>query len=390
MNCSSSMPSTYFAPAGRAQGKVIDLQCARIQMDGILVPILEAIPDYAFVLNEERQIIVANRRLLDFYEGAEDEIIGRRLGEVLGCLHAGKGPDGCSTGIHCTTCGAGFAILESIEKNTCMSSECRLTVGKGDAVSSLDLQVVASPVCIADIPFTVCVLKDISAEKRRRVLEKVFFHDLMNTVTGISSVIELLANEEHLDNEAERRYRLLLVELTNRLVDEINHQRKLLSAEMGEFKPDLGLVEVGGLMEGVRALYAGHTVARDRNLVVGEIAERTIISDAAILRRVLGNLVKNALEAVAPSQTVTMSCVDGDRGITFLVHNPGAMSREVQLQIFQRSFSTKGENGRGIGTYSVKLFGEGYLKGKVAFTSSEAEGTVFSLSLPDSPEGPTE
>ncbi len=385
---SSSMPSTYFAPAGRAPGKVIGFQRGRIQLDGILMPILEAIPDYAFVLNEERQIIVANRRLLDFYEGAEDEIVGKRLGEVFGCLHAGKGPDGCSTGIHCTTCGAGLAILESIEKNVRMSRECRLTLGKGDAVTCLDLQVVASPVCIADTPFTVCVLKDISAEKRRRVLEKVFFHDLMNTVTGISSVIELLADEGHLDIEEERRYRLLLAELTNRLVDEINHQRKLLSAEMGEFKPDLGLVEVRTLMDGVREVYAGHNVARDRNLVLGEIAERTIISDAAILRRVLGNLVKNALEAVEPGETVTMSCLNNDGGITFLVHNPGAMPREVQLQIFQRSFSTKSENGRGIGTYSVKLFGEGYLKGEVAFTSSEAEGTVFSLSLPDSPEAP--
>jgi hypothetical protein len=390
MNRNSSIPDSYFAPAGRAQGKVIELQRGRLQLDGIIASMLEATPDYAFVLNEKRQILIANRRLTDLYEGAEDEIVGRRVGEVLGCIHTGEGPDGCSTGIHCTTCGAGFAILESLEKNTRVSSECRLTVGKGGAVSCLDLQVVASPVTIADTPLTVCVMKDISAEKRRRVLEKVFFHDLMNTVTGISGVIELLADEEHLDGEEERRYRLLLSDLTSRLVDEINNQRKLLAAEMGEFKPDLGLLEVRALMEGVRALYAGHTVARGRNLVLGGVAERTIISDAAILRRVLGNLVKNALEAVAPGETVTMSCVDCDEGITFLVHNPGVMSKEVQLQIFQRSFSTKGENGRGIGAYSVKLFGEGYLKGKVAFSSSDPEGTVFSLSLPDSPEGSME
>jgi nitrogen-specific signal transduction histidine kinase len=387
---SNSNPSTYFAPAGRARANVIDFQRGRIKMEGILAPVLDAIPDCAFVLNEERQILIANRRLLDLYEGAGNEIIGKRVGEVLGCLHAGKGPDGCSTGIHCTTCGAGFAVVESQEKNARISSECRLTVGKGNAVSCLDLQVVASPVTIADISLTMCVMKDISAEKRRRVLEKVFFHDLMNTVSGISSVIELLADEYQLDSEDEQRYRYLLVDLTNRLVDEINHQRKLLAAEIGEFKPELALVEVRALMEGVRDLYAGHNVARGRNLVLGEIAERTIISDAAILRRVLGNLVKNALEAVAPGETVTMSCVESEREITFLVHNRGSMSREVQLQIFQRSFSTKGENGRGIGTYSVKLFGEGYLKGKVTFTSSEQDGTVFSLSLPESPEDPAE
>jgi sensor histidine kinase regulating citrate/malate metabolism len=50
------------------------------------------------------------------------------------------------------------------------------------------------------------------------------------------------------------------------------------------------------------------------------------------------------------------------------------------MQLFQRSFSTKG-NGRGIGTYSIKLLTENYLKGKVSFFSNEEEGTVFSIEL---------
>ncbi len=388
MNSNGAIPATYFAPAGRAECKVIDLVRGRIQMDSVLVSLLDAIPDYAFVLNEQRQILLANRSMLELYEGAEDEVIGNRLGEVLGCIHAGEGPDGCSTGIHCTTCGAGFAIVESLEKNARVSSECRLTIDRGGVMSCLDLQVVVSPVSVAGIPLTVCVMKDISAEKRRRILETVFFHDLMNTVTGISGAIELLADGGLMTGEEERRYRQLLADQANRLVDEINHQRKLLAAEMGDFNPDLGLVEVRQLLEQIRGLYAGHIVARERNLVLGEIAERTIISDAAILRRVLGNLVKNALEAVAPGETVTMGCADSEGGVTFSVHNPGVMAREVQLQIFQRSFSTKAEKGRGIGTYSVKLFGENYLGGKVAFSSDERNGTVFSLSLPVSPEGP--
>jgi sensor histidine kinase regulating citrate/malate metabolism len=57
------------------------------------------------------------------------------------------------------------------------------------------------------------------------------------------------------------------------------------------------------------------------------------------------------------------------------------MSQEIQLQIFQRSFSTKGE-ARGIGTYSIKMFTEQYLGGKVSFVSNPTEKTVFSISLP--------
>jgi sensor histidine kinase regulating citrate/malate metabolism len=57
------------------------------------------------------------------------------------------------------------------------------------------------------------------------------------------------------------------------------------------------------------------------------------------------------------------------------------MPEKVKLQIFNRSFSTKGI-GRGIGTYSIKLITEGYLKGIVDFESAEERGTTFTIQLP--------
>jgi sensor histidine kinase regulating citrate/malate metabolism len=49
--------------------------------------------------------------------------------------------------------------------------------------------------------------------------------------------------------------------------------------------------------------------------------------------------------------------------------------------IFQRSFSTKGF-GRGLGTYSIRLLTERYLKGSVSFTSSALSGTIFRVRYP--------
>ena len=67
-------------------------------------------------------------------------------------------------------------------------------------------------------------------------------------------------------------------------------------------------------------------------------------------------MVTNAFEAADEGETVRIACERGlDSGI-FRVHNSNAIPRVVQLRIFQRSFSTK-ERGRGIGTYSMKLFG---------------------------------
>jgi len=99
-----------------------------------------------------------------------------------------------------------------------------------------------------------------------------------------------------------------------------------------------------------------------------------------LLHRILGNMVKNALEATAAGGTIRLGCDREAGGLHFWVNNPGFMSRSVQLQVFNRSFTTKGV-GRGIGTYSIRLLGEKYLGGRVSFESSEAEGTTFSILL---------
>ena len=64
------------------------------------------------------------------------------------------------------------------------------------------------------------------------------------------------------------------------------------------------------------------------------------------------------------------------------MNNPDVMPQVTQLQVFNRSFSTKGA-GRGIGTYSIRLLGERYLGGRVSFDSTEAEGTTFRIHLPE-------
>jgi sensor histidine kinase regulating citrate/malate metabolism len=64
------------------------------------------------------------------------------------------------------------------------------------------------------------------------------------------------------------------------------------------------------------------------------------------------------------------------------VSNPGLIPEQVQLQLFKRSFSTKSAKGRGIGTYSMKLFGERYLGGRVGFESTAEKGTTFWIELP--------
>ena len=76
-----------------------------------------------------------------------------------------------------------------------------------------------------------------------------------------------------------------------------------------------------------------------------------------------------------------------DKHVVFEVWNEGLIPEEVQYRIFTRSFTTKSEPGHGLGTYSMKLFGEKYLKGKISFHSTDSTGTVFRYSLPINTQG---
>jgi sensor histidine kinase regulating citrate/malate metabolism len=69
-----------------------------------------------------------------------------------------------------------------------------------------------------------------------------------------------------------------------------------------------------------------------------------------------------------------------DEKLKFSVHNTKFITRDIEMQVFMRTFSTKGPQ-RGLGTYSMKILGEQSLGGTVDFTTSETEGTTFFIIL---------
>ncbi len=373
---------TYYAPAGRSSPEEVEAERQAFLRNDLARILLEAVPDLALVLNTKRQIIAMNDLMLKTL-GAEraEELIGLRPGEIVHCVNSRVGPDGCGTGPDCQVCGAVQAIMRCLETGERVTEECRIrTLGEADG-GALDLEVHASFLHVGETEVVVLGLKDISSEKRRNVLEQTFFHDVLNVVTGLQSVVYLL-EATHPEGERLAEYRRDLTAMARQIGDEITAHRELLAAERGELAPTPGPVGIHEAVTGVVDLYRNHLVGRERHLVVGECPTRAFESDATLVRRVLGNLVKNALEAIAEGETVTVSAEDEGEEIVFRIHNPGAMPPEVAKQVFQRSFSTKAAHGRGIGTHSVKLLTERYLGGAVAFTSDAESGTTFTVRLP--------
>lgn len=376
---------TEFATAERADPAELEATHRSIASTALLVLVLDALPEQVMILNRFRQVVYANAasRAIAASLG-HATVLGLRPGELLACSIAGESVSGCGTAETCRTCGAAQAILAAIDGRKA-EQECRIGRPAGPEPSALDLRVWATPFLWNGAEHILFVAHDIADEKRRQVLERVFFHDIMNTAGGISTMAGMLSTGDLAFEEVKDD----LTAASDTLVQEIRSQRILVAAENNTLAVQRAPLESLAFLDSLVHTFRNHLVGQGKHLVVAaDAASCRFTSDEALLARVLGNLLKNALEASSHGQSVTLGCRADDAEVVFTCHNAAVMPRQVQLQIFQRSFSTKGSD-RGLGTYSIKLLTEKYLGGRVAFTSTPDEGTIFTVTLPRGAEPAT-
>jgi len=170
------------------------------------------------------------------------------------------------------------------------------------------------------------------------------------------------------------------------LEEEIQGQKLMMAAETGTLRVQRNLIESRALATQLVEQWEGRERAFQRKIRIEPFSDSfTFISDDSLVKRILGNMVKNALEATAEGSIVQIALrAEQDDRVRFEVHNQSFMDPVVQKQVFRRYFSTKGQD-RGLGTWGMRLLAEEYLGGSVSFTSTEAEGTTFVLSLPSRP-----
>ena len=373
----TSKLNTKFAPAERANREELERQIAIFRDNAILNEFLNRVPSVFLILNKYRQIVYMNNGALEFTGlGDITSIIGERPGETIGCIHSKEEAGGCGTTESCTYCGVILAVLES-QKGKLSIKEARLILGSDE--KAYDLRIWASPFVINNEDFTAVTLQDIQNEKWRSFLERIFFHDILNTATGLQGTIDLLIKYKEKVRTDELMERI--GNITRSLIEEIQSQQLLIAAENDILELSPSVFSSIEILNDVVKIYENHDLTKGKILVIAPHSKDVeITSDRTLLRRIMENITKNAVEAVPENSTITLGCnVEGEK-INYWVHNPGFIPRKIQLQIFKRSFSTKGL-GRGLGTYSMKLLSS-FLNGTVSFTTSEENGTTFNITIP--------
>jgi signal transduction histidine kinase len=226
-----------------------------------------------------------------------------------------------------------------------------------------------------------CSLTDITAAKSRETHEHIFFHDVLNTAQAVHGAADLLPGQD--DPEAVEELAHVVSRGSATLIEEIESQRDLRRAEDGTLSVALVPLSVSEIVGDTVQLYRHSRFARGRTIETDLAPGDTAVPTSRThLTRVVGNLIKNALEASAVGDTVHVRVILLPSEIEIQVHNLAIMPEAVQAQIFQRFFSTKASSGRGLGTYGVRLLVTRVLGGTVRFESNPEDGTTFFVRLP--------
>jgi len=368
---------SYFAPAERAESQQLDVDIGFVSKSPVMSGLLNSVSGILAVLNEQRQVVALNDAFLKML-GIHDPVkaLGLRPGEAVGCVHAREEPGGCGTSRFCSTCGAAVAIVTSLGTGKPAERLCALTARRGTKTVETALLVRSQPLRIQGKRFLLLFLRDVTRQQQHSALARTFFHDINNLLGVVLGNSELLAEEQ----PSKQADALLLSVL--RLTREVAIQRSLLVEQSDDYQPAWHKVTASQVLEELGVIFASHPAARGKKIEFSDsVPGVNFRTDLSLLLRVLCNMIINALEATTRRRPVKVRAESDRDRLTFRVWNREVIPPEVSRRIFQRNFTTKEEPGRGVGTYSMKLFGEEILGGEVGFTSNKKEGTEFWLRL---------
>jgi PAS domain-containing protein len=370
---------TKYAPAERdSQEKIISSYHA-LEKYPYLYEVFCALSYVFCILNDKRQVVFANDVMVESL-GLENVelLLGKRIGEAFGCIHSGDESGGCGTSEHCRFCGAVNAMLESNLDAQKTTKECRIRRIVDQKETSMELEVTATPFDFGGERYTIFSLLDITDKRRKMMIERIFFHDILNTAGGLSNIFEIY---DIVDEKEKKELLSIASSLSRQIIDEITTQRLLVQAENMSLTVKNERINSFEFLEMVDKDLKYHEVAKGKNIVLDKSSDCLFFqSDPVLLRKILNNMIKNALEASSLGETIMINVRKKGDKIRFSVHNNAFMNPDVEMQVFMRSFSTKGIQ-RGLGTYSMKILGEQYLGGKVNFETNKDRGTTFYIDL---------
>jgi signal transduction histidine kinase len=230
-------------------------------------------------------------------------------------------------------------------------------------------------------------LRELSAMKEEFLA--LTTHDLRSPLTVISGVINFFTSGRLGDLTPEQKNMVEMMERnTQNLIELVNDLLDASKLESGTLRLDAASIDLRGLVEELREQM--QPLAAQKEIALEETIPEDLPplqADRAKLRRVLVNLLSNALKFTPKSGRVSLSATREGDFVRVAVADTGVGIAPDDLKdIFDkyaqaRSRATRSEKGTGLGLYITRQLVELH-GGRIEVQSEVGKGSTFSFTIP--------
>jgi two-component system phosphate regulon sensor histidine kinase PhoR len=230
-------------------------------------------------------------------------------------------------------------------------------------------------------------------ERIRRDFVANASHELRTPLTSIRGFVEALEDGAVEEPATAARFLGKIRTHADRMAALVEDLLELSRLESGERAPEMEETLPRDVIEDVVASFAGAATRKDISLRSADRGAAPVVTDPDRLRRILENLVDNAVKYTPPGGVVEVTAAPGpDGGALVEVEDSGpGIGPEHLGRIFERFYRvdkarSRELGGTGLGLSIVRHLAEG-MGASVSVESHPGRGSRFSVLLPRRPAG---
>lgn len=326
--------------------------------EALLRMILEALPVGVWMSDPAGRILYANQASQRIWGAGEDGLPDLGAG-FMAWRHGSEEPLPAES----------FVLAQAMRGQTAPPAQV-LEVERRSGLGRAIVRCAAIPIRGEEggLRAVIVVLEDITErtqrEQARESVEHILRHDLRSPLVGFASLPQLLLRQPNLTDE-QRGWVARLQASANGMLRIIDAYLKLSRIERGSLAMAATEVDLVQLVAEVRAEVEPLPQCSGRHVLVTGDREpmppgRSLVvaGEPTLLASMLGNLLKNALEASPGGGIVEVDLADLGESARISVRNQGEVPRAIRQRFFEKYITSGKPGGTGLGTYSAKRIAE--------------------------------
>ena len=222
------------------------------------------------------------------------------------------------------------------------------------------------------------------AQRENSWILKVLAHDLRGTIAGSINVYEIFILNQNLSPE-ERRMLEMLEESNQDALKTISDLLNIKTGNAALKKTEVDLNKL--ILESVTLLQ--YKATEKSQTLKTKVSPITVSVNKEKMRRVLDNILSNAIKFSAPESEILVELVEKEENVVISVADKGiGIPDEYRSKLFElspqiRREGTFGEESFGLGLYICKQIIDQH-KGRIWIETNNGEGTIFFIEFPKS------